>query len=167
MKALTILILVLISSSCITQKVCLRKFPISADTVRIVTFKDSIVYRDTVVTVHLPGEVVRDTIRIPCPPPPPSYIPDTARAETKLAVATAWWDYPNISLQLIQKDTTIEARLDSAIREAYHWRKEFEAVTKIVTVKSIPVIYRISLWIVIGILFTLLLITVITIVFRK
>jgi hypothetical protein len=167
MKNLAILILVLISSSCVTQKVCQRKFPISADTVRIVILKDSIVYRDTVITVHLAGEVVRDTIRIPCPPPPPSYVPDTARAETKLAVAAAWWDFPNISLRLIQKDTTIETRLDSAIREAYYWRKEYEAVTKIVTVKYIPVIYRISLWICVGILVAVLLITFVTIVFRK
>jgi hypothetical protein len=167
MKALTILILVLISSSCVTQKVCQRKFPISADTVRIVILKDSIVYRDTIITVKISGETVSDTIVIPCPPPPPVYIPDTARVETTLAKAVAWWDYPYIKLRLIQKDTTIEARLDSAIREAYYWKKEYMNITNVVTVKEIPTIYKLSLWICIGILFTVLLIIFITIVFRK
>ena len=150
--AIFALILIVFSSGCITQKKCLKKFPASVDTVKIVITKDSIIYRDTTILIHLPGATVTDTVIIPCPPPPPAYVPDTARAETSLAVAKAWWKHPNIVLQLIQKDTTIERRLDSAIMEAYHWRSEYEKVTVTQPVKYIPKFYLITTYIFIGFL---------------
>jgi hypothetical protein len=134
-------------SSCLTQKRCFDKFHIVADTVRIVTVRDSIVYRDTTITVVLPGKTVYDTVRIPCPPPPPEFIPDTAKAETTLSRAEAWFSYPFIKLRLIQKDTTITFRLDSALRNAYYWKSEYEKIVNIVPVKKpIPSIYKIGLW---------------------
>jgi hypothetical protein len=82
-------------------------------------------------------------------------------------VATAWWDYPDIKLRLVQKDTTIEARLDSAIREAYHWKMEYLTISKVQTITKIPAIYRVSLGINIGILIALILLVVFIFVFRK
>lgn len=129
-------------SGCVTQRRCLQKFPPRTDTVTVVEIRDSLVYKDTVIFVRLPGELRTDSVFIPCPPPPPAYIPDTARAETSLAIARAWWDHPNIMLSLTQKDTTIEHRLDSAIKESYHWRNEYTKVTRVISEKYVPKIYK-------------------------
>jgi hypothetical protein len=149
MKLWTALILmVLIVSSCATQKCCLKKFPVVADTVKVVHVRDSLVYRDTVIAVLIPGDTIiyTDSVLIPCPPPPPQFIPDTATVETSLAVAWAWWDHPFIRLKLVQRDTTVFIRLDSALREAYHWKELYQNVTTVVTDRKIPGIYKIALW---------------------
>jgi len=165
----TLILMVLIVSSCATQKICHRKFPVIADTVEVVHFRDLLVYRDTVITVTLPGDTVysTDSVMIPCPPPPPQFIPDTAWAETSLATARAWWDHPFIRLSLIQKDTTITFRLDSAIREAYYWKEKYQSVTAVVTKTKIPVIYSIALWAWGGILIFIIVIYLLYLLFRK
>jgi len=164
----TLMLMVLIFSSCATRKICLRKFPVVADTVEVVHYRDSLVYRDTVITVTIPGDTIvqTDSVLIPCPPPPPQFIPDTARAETSLAVARAWWDYPYIRLSLIQQDTTIEFRLDSAIHEAYYWKELYRNVTAVVPDRKIPIIYKIALfsWILV---FILILISFLKFLFRR
>jgi len=90
--------------------------------------RDSIVMKDTTIYIKLPGETVIDSIVIPCPDPGPAYIPKKVCAETSLAKACAWWSYPVIKLELIQKDTTLQIRLDNAIKEAYHWKSLYEKV---------------------------------------
>jgi hypothetical protein len=129
-------------SSCVTQKKCNEKFPSASDTVRIVQVRDSVVYKDKIVEIKIPGELRIDSVVIPCSPPKASYIPDTARAETSLAKAKAWWSYPAIKLKLEQKDTTIEKRLDDAIMEAYHWRTEYEKIVMVKETKYVPKIYK-------------------------
>ena len=124
-------------TSCVTQRKCLSKFPPSRDTIIITNVRDSIVLRDTVIFVTIPGETVYDSVMIPCPEVP-GYIPRKVYAETSLAKASAWWSYPVIKLELIQKDTTIERRLNNAIREAYHWKTEYEKIT--ITPQPIEVI---------------------------
>ena len=109
--------------------------------------KDSIVIKDTTIYIHLPGEVVHDSIQIPCPDPGSAYIPKKVFAETSLARAEAWWQYPNIKLLLIQKDSTIEARLAGALKEAYYWKSEYNKITvKPEPVKFIPTLYKVALW---------------------
>jgi len=145
MRIFIFLILILFASSCVTQRRCNSKFPPSRDTLRIVTTRDSIVYRDTIVKVEIPGDIQIDSVPIPCPPPPPppAYIPDTARAETDYAKAWAYFKYPNINLKLEQKASILEIKLDSAIQEAHYWKSEYEKIT--ITpepVKFIPKIYK-------------------------
>jgi hypothetical protein len=133
----------LLLSSCATKKWCNKHYPQIADTVIKEVVKDSIVIRDTTVYVSIPGETEIDSIPIPCPPPPPSYVPRRVYAETSLARASAWWQYPNIMLELVQKDTTIERRLEGAIREAYHWKSEYQKITVVPEpVKYIPKFYK-------------------------
>lgn len=149
---LTVFALSILLSSCVTQKACLRKFPNSADTVKIVILKDSIVFRDTTLFITLPEVVKYDTVVIPCPPPPPSYVPDTAKAETDFAKAQAWYDYPMIRLRLYQKRSILEVKLDSAIKEAYYWKEQYTNITTVTEVVKIPLIYKIALWMLIGML---------------
>jgi len=143
-----IILLVLVAlagSSCATQRRCSRKFPPHSDTIKIVHVRDSIVLRDTNFYIMLPGETVTDSVMIPCPEVI-NYIADTARAETFLAKAWAWWQYPRIRLMLEQKDTTIERRLEDVLKEVYHWKSEYEKITKVPEpVKYIPKIYKYSM----------------------
>lgn len=132
-------------TSCATQKRCSRKFPARPDTIKIIQVRDSIVLRDTTFYIMLPGETVTDSVMIPCPEVI-NYIADTARAETFLAKAWAWWQYPRIRLMLEQKDTTIERRLEDVLKEVYHWKSEYEKITKVPEpVKYIPKIYKYSM----------------------
>ena len=148
--------------SCVTQRRCLSKFPPVSDTITVVTTKDSVIYRDTTIYIKIPGAVQVDSILIPCPSVQPGvFIPDTAFLENQFSIARAWYRPPNIQLRLIQKDTTIAFRLDSAIREAHYWKEQYTQVTQTVTKKHIPVLYKIALWAWIGaIIFVLALILI-------
>jgi hypothetical protein len=151
----------MVASSCITQKRCLRRFPPGIDTVKVTIIKDTVILRDTTVYIHLPGEIRIDSVVIPCPAPPDAYIPDTVRAETSLAVAFAWWKYPRIHLQLVQKDTTIEQRLQDAIREKIHWQSEYERIREVQVKKEIPGIFKIAIGGWIGVIIFIIFILVI------
>ena len=151
MRIALFIVLSLFAASC-SQKWCNTRYPVQSDTIRIETIKDSIILRDTTIYIKLPGETVTNTVEIPCPPPPASYVPKRVTAETTLAKASAWWEYPVIKLELIQKDTTITQRLDNAIREAYHWKTLYEKIhIKPDPVKFIPSIYKIALWLWVGV----------------
>ena len=142
-----------VALSCVTSSKCQRKFPIASDTIKIINTRDSIIYKDTTIYIHLPGEVVHDSVQIPCPDPGPAYIPKKVYAETSLARAEAWWSFPNIKLTLVQKDTTIVQRLDKAIKEAYYWQSEYNKITvKPEPVKYIPGIYKAAFWAWIGVI---------------
>ena len=134
-----------------------------SDTLRIIEIRDTIIFRDTTILVHLPGEIRLDSVLIPCPEPPDPFIPDTARAETSLAIATAWWKYPAIRLRLVQKDTTIERRLRDAIREKIHWQSEYEKITQVQVIKEVPGIYKIAIGGWIGVIIIILLLVAVKI----
>jgi hypothetical protein len=138
MKNSIVLILILsLFTGCATYKRCTTRYPCYGDTIRIETIRDSIVIKDTTIVIKIPGETVTNTVEIPCPDPGPAYIPKKVHAETSLAYADAWFQFPNIKLILVQKDTTIVQRLDNAIKEAYYWK---EIATK-VTIVPKPVKY--------------------------
>jgi|WetSurMetagenome_2_1015567.scaffolds.fasta_scaffold00103_69 hypothetical protein len=149
-KWLFIALFSLILTSCITQRRCSIKFPSVNDTIKITTVKDSIVIRDTTIFIKIPGEKVTDSISIPCPEVH-NYIPKKVCAETQLASACAWWQYPVIKLELMQKDTTIVKRLNRALKESYYWRTLYEKVhITPAPVKYVPGFYKGCLWILIG-----------------
>ena len=95
--------------------------------------------------------MVIDSLVIPCPDPGPAYIPKKVCTETSQASACAWFEWPVIKIELLQKDTTLQIRLDNAIKEAYHWKTEYEKVT--ITpppVKFIPGFYKFATFCFIG-----------------
>jgi hypothetical protein len=135
----------------------MEKFPSVNDTIRVTTVRDSIVYKDTTIYIRIPGKTTIDSIPIPCPPPPVNYIPKKAFAETPLAFATAWWDYPVIRLKLVQKDTTITERLDSAKKESYYWKTLYEKIhITPAPVKYVPGFYKFCTFAFIGICIVLI-----------
>jgi len=136
-----------------SRKWCNTRYPPSVDSIRLETIRDSIVVKDTTIYINLPGETVVDSVLIPCPDPGPVYIPKRVYAETSLARASAWWQYPVIKLELIQKDTTIIQRLDNAIKEKYYWKTLYEKLTiRPEPVKFIPGFYKFCTFAFLGIM---------------
>ena len=136
------ILILLLGTSCATQKRCYEKWSMKPDTVKTIITRDSIVHRDTTIYIHLPGSTRIDSVLIPCPPPPPEYVPDTARAECPLATAKAWFSYPMIKLQLVQRDTTIKQRLENAITEAFYWKTEYDSIKQVLKEKYVPKFYQ-------------------------
>ena len=142
-----------VALSCVTSSKCQRKFPIASDTIKIINTRDSIIYKDTTIYIEIKGETVIDSVIIPCPDPGPAYVPKKVYAETSLAKASAWFQWPNIKLELIQKDTTITQRLENAIKEMYHYKNLYTNVTNTLQpVKYVPGIYKIALWLWVGVI---------------
>ena len=141
MKWTIFVLTVFVLSGCATQRRCYEKWSMKPDTITKVVTRDSLVYRDTTIYYHLPGDTVTNEVIIPCPPPPiDNYIPDTARVETEFALAKAWWSYPKIKLYLEQKDKYLRLELDSALRESWHWRYEYLQVKQVLKEKYVPAI---------------------------
>ena len=139
---LFIVLVAFLASSCATQRKCFDKWAMKPDTVKTVSIRDSVIFKDTTVYVYIPGKVVVDSVRIPCPPPPKTYIPDTAIVRTDFAIAKAWFDYPVIKLYLEQKDKLLRLKLDSALRESWHWRTEYMNITQVLKERYVPKIYK-------------------------
>lgn len=143
-------IAVLFLTSC-SQRWCNTRYPVQSDTIRLETIRDSIILKDTTVYVHIQGTFTTDSVIIPCPEVP-GYVPQKVCKETDFASACAWWSYPTIKLELIQKDTTLAIRLENAIKEAYYYKTLYEKVHIIKPPeKYIPQIYKSAMSIVITI----------------
>jgi low affinity Fe/Cu permease len=139
-------------ASCVTARRCLEKFPpvVSIDTVWQTTVRDTMIYRDTTITITLPAEIIRDTLLIEIKPKEISR--DTLRVETEYAEAIAFFKSPSIHLELIQKDIFFKAKLDSVIRLENHWRDSVITIqhNTASVVKSVPTIYKVALWMWVG-----------------
>lgn len=118
MKYLIILLLLIVTS-------CSPKIIKEVVTKDSIIYRESISYRDTTIFRYLPGDTVfKNTI---------VYVDKTTGlvnskklfAFTSLAEASAWVYNSKLFLNLIQKDTTIEIRLDSAIKEANYWKEKY------------------------------------------
>jgi hypothetical protein len=168
-----ITILILFSSCFATKRRCYDKFPpqVSIDTSYYEVVRDSLVYRDTTIFVEIPGETLIDSIIVDNIPPetqkpsskPLSISSDTIRLETEYAKAEAYYIAPKLYLKLEQKQSILEVKLDSVIRQEMHWKEMYMEIEKNTEtkVKYIPTIYKIAMWgwaVVIGIIISLLLI---------
>lgn len=153
-----LLILVSLSGCFATKNRCQRLYPpvSSSDTIIKETVRDSVVYKDTTVTVTIQGEIIHDSI------PFQVYVPkniriDTARGETEFAKAKAYYSAGAIHIILEQKETDLKIKLNNAIKESYQWKEKYQKIynQKVTEVKYIPVIYRIAFWLWIGVLITI------------
>lgn len=105
-----------------------------------------VIYRDTVIFVHLPGENRTDSVMIsfPCPEGR-AFHSDTVRAFTRFASSSAWISGKRLKIELIANDTLLSVVIDSAVTETL--KKITVQEGRIVHVKYIPPLYRASLWI--------------------
>lgn len=112
-KILIVLTLVILASCSPTERLArlLERYPIPEKVDTLYTPGETI-YRDTVVTKYLPGEVSVESIYIDVP----ISIPDTfIEASTSTADAIAYLQDNELGLQLIQYDTVIQWKIDSAL----------------------------------------------------
>jgi hypothetical protein len=101
-----IIIFMLLLSGCVTQERCLKRFPVEIDTV----YSKDVVYRDTVIERIIPGDTV-----FKVKPVYESVMLDPVKARTELAEARAWVDGEDLSLSLVQFDSVMKFKIDSAI----------------------------------------------------
>ena len=129
MKKLWILLIIVFLGSCVTQKRCLKKFPpvVSVDTI----VHDTTIYRDTTVYEYIEGDTVYNERIISIPKT--VYVPPV-EAETEFAHALAWIQNQRLRLELRQKDSLLQFRIDSAIRA----NQRTEYITKVETHQLLP-----------------------------
>ena len=135
--------LCLFNTSCVTQKACLNKFPPIVNTI----VKDTTIYRDTVLFVYLPADTVRDSV--------PVYINSEGNpitlgriiTETDYARAEAWVSDSKLYQVLFHKQSALELRYDSLLRE----KQKTITITKTVQlpceVTTIDRLVRLTKWI--------------------
>lgn len=114
MYKIVVLVSLVILVSCSPQKRLARlldKYPLDTETV--VQYRDTTIYRDTIIFVQIPGDTIIDSILIPVEVDVP-YM-ELKRAVT-YAEATAWIQNNRLGLRIIQYDTLFRFKLDSAIR---------------------------------------------------
>ena len=171
MRNIILLILLASLTGCFaTRKRCLNLYPptSSRDSVVHEAIRDSIVFKDTTVFVSIPGETITDSV------PFPVYVEksikiDTARAETAFAKAKAYYSNRAIHIILEQKTTDLEIRLDNALRESYQWKEKYTSVLnkQVVRERYIPGVYKIALWMWVGVFAALLLYVVLKTVLKR
>ena len=151
-KQLTfILIVFALGAGCVTQRRCLEKFPPDVDTVYQVN--DTTIYRDTTIYVHIAGDTVYNEVIIEVPVEVPAgeiYVSDTAITETEFARGKAWVEKtPDgnqvIKQELIQKETDLPVRLDSAIAQRDRFERMYVTEVFKEPVKHIPLWIKIVL----------------------
>lgn len=142
MRFILLLLIALLSVSCVTQKACDRKFPPQ----NIVITKDSIVTRDSIVLknievpVYIKGDTVSksDTVFITTKPnSKPVFV------ETSFAKATAQVINGKLTLELTQKDTLF--KVEALAKESYYWKEKYKEASsqKVVREKYVPLLYKI------------------------
>jgi hypothetical protein len=113
MRSQLIIFLSLLAAGCATQRRCLERWPPQVG----VVIKDTTIYKDTILYVTLPTDTVlrSDTVYITAAGLP--FTLDTLITETDFARALAWVTGARIFQKIYNKDTALELRYDSLLRE--------------------------------------------------
>lgn len=109
MKKLTwLLILTILTASCITRKACERRFPgTGKDSTSLVSSTQTII-RDTTIYVLLSGDTVFSSI--------PAKTGEISLLSTPLSSSTAWVTNGKLNHRLQQKDTLIASTIKGALK---------------------------------------------------
>lgn len=121
--ALSLIAVIIMANSCVTEKACAKRFP--ADTL----VKVSVVYRDTTIKVFIPKV---DTIY------KYGHIIDTVMVNSGTAHAVSYVKHDTLKLYLWQTDTTLQVKIDSAIKVI----DSKEKVIQTYRIKYVPQIYK-------------------------
>lgn len=148
MKTGAIAILIFLITACATQRRCLEKYPpvSHTDTLYTELIRDSLIYRDTIILITVPGDTIKDTLYIKIKPG--YFHSDTLTLETEFAKASAFYRTPSINMTLIQKDAIFTRKLDSIIRIEKHWKEMYTTIKEkeTTTTNVVPKIYKIAAW---------------------
>ena len=160
MKKVLLIIFATVVVSCATEKRCLNKFP--PREVHDTITNNVTIYRDTTIYKEIPGETVVKEVPILLPTPMPEIEP--VRAEVDLASAEARILKDKLRLTLIQKDSILEFKIDSAIRVSADTVriKDLKIVEKPIEPKWYP-FFKAGFWI----LGVLMILTILLLILRK
>lgn len=113
-----------------------------------IVIRDSLIYKDKIVTVKLPADTVEITVPVEV-----NIDVKPVTVETEYAKATAWISDKKLNVRLTTKDTEIQVRIDSARQEAYYWREKYNTDQKTIIkeVKFIPKLHKFALKFSIGV----------------
>ena len=114
-----------------------------------IVYKEKIVYKDTTIFKYLPGDTVYKNTIVYVDRLTGLVNSKKLFAFTSLAEASAWVYNSKLFLNLIQKDTTIVVRLDSAIKEATYWKEKYQSNSSVVVkeVTKSPWYMKVLAWI--------------------
>lgn len=112
-------------------------------------YKEKIVYRDTTIYKFIPGDTVFKTTVVYVDKNTGLVNSKKLYAFTSLAEASAWVYNSKLFLNLVQKDTTIELRLDSVIKEATYWKEKYHNSSSVITKETFktPWYMKVLAWI--------------------
>jgi len=159
MRNITILIILILFSSCVSQKKCISKFPPETIKVRYdsIVIKDTVIYKDRIINHAIKADTVYKDKLIPVPA---NLNVSPIFSENDYAKAKAWIQNSKLKLQLEQKDQVIQFKLDSADKEVRHWKYQYtlesEKQSTVIRESFVPKIYKVALFIVIGELLALI-----------
>lgn len=114
-----------------------------------IIYKEKVVYKDTTIFKYLPGDTVYKNTIVYVDKVTGLVNSKKLSAFTSLAEASAWVYNSKLFLNLIQKDTTIEIRLDSVIKEATYWKEKYQSNSSVVVkeVTKSPWYMKVLAWI--------------------
>lgn len=99
--------------SCSLQKYCSKRFPpeiIQKDSIR---FVEKVIYRDTLLYIHIKGDTIYDTLVVDTSGSASSIL------ETSFARSTATFNKGKLFHELSQKDSLISTLVERGIKERY------------------------------------------------
>lgn len=143
-----LLLITFLLSSCITSEKCQRRYPPQVTTLvkDSIIEKTSTIYKDSLVYLKLnPDTVTLIQYEHYSNPDDPTIITiDSISAENRFCVAWSWVDDSQLGLSLIQKDTLLAFKLDSAIRISNYYRELYhsELNKEVQQIRYIPRFYR-------------------------
>ena len=115
--------------SCATQKRCSMKFPPKVEVIQKDSIYEIITFRDTTIYIQLEGKIVTKTDTV--------YVQNGVilnkeiRGESKFATAIAGIAKNKLYLRLTDKDTTLEIKLNNAIKMARYFEMKFNTEKKV------------------------------------
>lgn len=153
MKNFILILLIVVSSSCVTQKKCTNKFP-PTESFRIETVtKDSVVYRDTTIYVNVPGKevIIEKPVEVKSPTtgkPIETLVDiDTMSINNYYYTALAWVNNSIMGMQLTPKIEMFE--LQTKYMQLYKIKDTKSEKEIVREVKVVPRLYKIAFIIVV------------------
>lgn len=127
MKTIYILLASLMLTSCVTQRVCNKRFPCSQLVKDSIIEKEKVVIRDTTIEIRIPGKEIHDSIPVPFPVFRDGKL-NTKKLtkKTEYSEATAQVRDNMLYLDLTQNDIKINAKITGAIKEATYWKDRYQ-----------------------------------------
>lgn len=121
-------VILLVLSGCVTQKRCNLKFPPQVTTIvkDSIVYKETTVYKDTTIYIKLVADTIIDSTFVTIN----KGLVNSKTVKVKGIYADATGQVINsvLIVKLFEKDTTLQLKLDNAIRETNSWKEKYNSI---------------------------------------